>query len=72
MKIKKKLWPKQTPTISIAKRNHRGRLKSSPKELMLTLHKEYQDRLRPRKCKEDIKEHMNNMHEVKPMKLRLF
>ena len=36
---------------------------------MKTLHKEYQDRLRPRKCKENIKEHMSAMHAITKKKL---
>ena len=68
-KMKKELWPKKASSLPIAKHNHMGRLISSPKELMKTLHKEYQDRLRPRKCKENIKEHMSAMHAITKKKL---
>ena len=36
---------------------------------MKTLGKEYRDRLRTRKCGEDMKEHMEKMHEVTRLKL---
>ena len=64
-KMKKKLWPKKKTSLPTAKRNHKGRLITSPKELMLTLHKEYQDRLRPRKIKQGLKEHMEHMEFMK-------
>ena len=63
-KLKKKLWPKKQSTLPIAKKNHRGRLISSPKELIQTFQKEYKDRLRQRKGKHNLKENMERMHEV--------
>ena len=68
-KLKKQLWPKKPSTLPIGKHNHRGRLISSPKELMQTLKKEYKDRLRPRLCKENVKEHMSAMHNITREKL---
>ena len=68
-KIKKKLWPRRKPSLPVAKINHKGRLISSPKELLQTLHKEYKDRLRKRKVKSYLKEHMDIMHEVTKLKL---
>ena len=68
-KLKQELRPKKAPSHPVAKLNHRGRLITSPKELMKTLGKEYRDRLRTRKCKEDMKEHMDRMHEVTRLKL---
>ena len=68
-KLKKELWPKKAPSLLVAKKNHNGRLISSPKELMQTLKKEYKDRLRPRKCKEELKEHMFNEHKTAQLKL---
>ena len=66
---KKKLWPKKKSTLPVAKFNHKGRLISSPKELLHTLQKEYRDRLRKRKTKHNLKEHMQRMHEVTKLKL---
>ena len=68
-KMKKKLWPKKKTSLPTAKKNHKGRLVTSPKELMMTLHKEYQDILRPRKTKHDLKEHMDIVHEATKLKL---
>ena len=68
-KLKKKLWPKKTPLLPVAKMNHKGRLISSPKELLQTLQKEYKDRLRKRNVKSYLEEHMNLMHEVTKLKL---
>ena len=67
--LKKKLWPKKKPSLPVAKRNHKGRLISSPKELLHTLQKEYKDRLRKRKVKSYLREHMVIMHEVTKLKL---
>jgi hypothetical protein len=49
-KIKKKTWPKKAPSLPLAKRNQKGRIVSSPKDIIHTLHKEYSDRLRRKKC----------------------
>ena len=68
-KLKKELWPKKAPSLPVAKLNNKGRLITSPKELMHTLAKEYKDRLRTRKCKKELKEHMEKMHEVTKLKL---
>ena len=68
-KLKNELWPKKASSLSVAKLNHRGRLITSPKELMQTLAKEYQDRLRTRKCKKELNKHMERMHEVTKLKL---
>ena len=38
-KLKKELWPKKKPSLQVAKKNHKGRLISSPKELMHLLQK---------------------------------
>ena len=45
-KYKNKVWPKKALAVPVAKRNHKGRLVSTPKELMQTLLKEYKERLR--------------------------
>ena len=68
-KLKKQLWPKKAPSLPVAKKNHKGRLISSPKELLQTLKKEYTDRLRPRKCKHELQEHMSLVHETTKLKL---
>ena len=67
--LKKKLWPENKPSLPVAKINHKGRLITSPKELLQTLQKEYGDRLRKRKVKSNLKGHMDVMHEVTKLKL---
>ena len=68
-KLKKELWPKKKASLPVAKKNNKGRLITSPKELMITLQKEYRDRLRPRPTKSDLKEHMKLVHDVTKLKL---
>ena len=67
-KTKKKL-PKKAPSFPVAKPTNKGRLITSPKELMHTLAKEYKDRIRSRKRKEELKGHIAKMHKVTKLKL---
>ena len=69
MKLKRELWPKKALYLPVAKINHRVSMITSSKELMQTLKKEYKDRLRTRKCKEELKENMVTVHEVTKLKL---
>ena len=57
-KFKNKLWPKKTTALPVAKRNIKGRLVRTPKELMNTILLEYKDRLRPRCTRSDLKSHI--------------
>ena len=50
---------------SVAKYYHKGRLISSPTELLLTLQKEYKHGLQKRKVKNSLKEHIEMMHDKK-------
>ena len=50
----KKLWPKEASQIPSAKRNHKGKVVSSPTEIKNVLSKEYKDRLRERPFRPDI------------------
>ena len=68
-KYKNKVWPKKTSALPVAKRNRKGRLVSTPKELMKTLLLEYKDRLRPRCNRSDLKNHIKTMHLVSQLKL---
>jgi hypothetical protein len=68
-KLKNKLWPKKASALPVAKKNRRGRLVSTPKELMKTLLNEYKDRLRARIPRSDLKSHMQLMHQVSQLKL---
>ena len=68
-KYKNKVWPKKTSALPVAKRNRKGRLVSTPKELMKTLLLEYKDRLRPRCNRSDLNNHIKTMHVVSQLKL---
>ena len=54
-KLKKRMWPKKTNALPVAKRDHRGKLISSPADLKRLLLKEYTERLRPRPNHPNIK-----------------
>ena len=54
-KQSKSLWPKTKAILPTAKRNHRGRIVSSPKEIKNVLSKEYKHRLRSRPIRPDMK-----------------
>ena len=54
-KLKKKLWPKKKCALPVAKRNHQGKMVSSPHDLRSLLLKEYKERLRTRPCHPDMK-----------------
>ena len=54
-KLSKSLWPKTKAILPSAKRNHRGRIVSSPKEIKNVLSKEYKHRLRSRPVRPDMK-----------------
>ena len=70
-KLKKKLWPKKKSSLPIAKRNHLGRMVSSPKELMITLRQEYITRLRHRVTRPDLKDLMKLKQEVNKHKVHV-
>ena len=53
-KTMNKLWPKNESTIPTAKKNHQGRLVSSPHELKSRLAKEYKEMLRTRPVRPDL------------------
>ena len=61
-KFENKVWTKKSSVVPVTKRNHQGRLVSTPKELMQTLLKEYKDRLRA--AGNDLKKHNKVIHEV--------
>ena len=53
-KVLKKVSPKHGKAMPIAKRNHKGVLISSPREIKKLLGKEYKQRLRPRPTRPDL------------------
>ena len=61
-KLCKKIWPKSGLTLPTAKRNIKGKISSSPREIR-TISREYKDRLRSRPYRPDLE----NMKERKKM-----
>ena len=55
--------------LPVAKVNKKGRLVSTPKDVMKTLLIEYRDRLRHRCTRMDLKSHLQTIHEVSQLKL---
>ena len=53
-KVLKRLSPKSAPTLPTAKRNHKGKIVSGPKEIKILLGKEYKNRLRSRPIRPDL------------------
>ena len=53
-KVLKKIEPKHKSSLPIAKRNHKGKLVSSPYEIRKLLSKKYKQRLRSRPLRPDM------------------
>ena len=70
-KAVEKLWPKCGALLPTAKINHFGKIVSEPKELKDLLAKEYQERLRTRPIRPDLKSFENRKIEIFDLKLRL-
>ena len=64
-KLKKRLWPKQTPALPVAKTNYEGRLLSAPADLKILMMKEYKDRLRSRPVHQQMKHQKVMKNKVK-------
>ena len=55
----------------MAKYNHKGRLVTTPNEIINVLKKEFKERLRSRKTKVILNNQMKNAHEVTKLKVKL-
>ena len=51
----RKLWPKTNAILPTAKRNNRGKIVFSPRDIKRVLSKEYKDRLRSRPARPDLR-----------------
>ena len=67
----KKLWPKEGVSVPTAKRNHRGKVVTGPREIKNVLSKEYKDRLRSRPIRPDLKNMNERKKEIFEMKLKI-
>ena len=54
-KLCKRLWPKLVTALPTTKRNCKGKIVSSPRDVRNVLSKEYKDRLRSRPIRPDLK-----------------
>ena len=67
----KKIWPKQGTSLPTAKRNHNGKIVSSPSDLKKLLAKEYKERLRTRPLRPDIKDIKERRNQIFELKMKL-
>ena len=70
-KLMKTLWPKATSILPTAKRNHRGKVVTGPKEIKKLLSKEYKDRLRSRPFRPDLRYMKSRKNTIFKMKMKL-
>ena len=67
--LKKRLWPKLKESVPTGKINHQGKLVTSPEEIKTLLHKEFNERLRPRSMNPYLK-HIEEL-KIKTFELKL-
>ena len=67
--LKKRLWPKLKESVPTGKINHLGKLVTSPEEIKNLLHKEFNERLRPRSMNPYLK-HIEEL-KIKTFELKL-
>ena len=70
-KLCKKLWPKKGETLPTAKRNHKGKIVTGPREIKILLAKEYKDRLRTRPVRPDLRGMRKRKKTIFKMKMKL-
>ena len=70
-KLCKKLWPKKGETLPTAKRNHKGKIVTGPREIKKLLAKEYKDRLRTRPVRPDLRGMRKRKKTIFKMKMKL-
>jgi hypothetical protein len=70
-KLFNKLWPKNKSSLPVAKRNHKGRIVSSHKDIKKLLVREYKNRLRCRPTRPDLKAHKIRRNKIFELKIQL-
>ena len=70
-KLLKKISPKTNPNLPTAKRNHKGKLISGPKEIKILLAKEHKNRLRSRPTRTDVKKTKQRRQKIFKMKMKI-
>ena len=69
-KLFKKLWPKHANVLPVAKKNHLGKIVSSPSEIKSLLSKEYKERLRNRPLKPEFQHLKDLKSEIFQLKMK--
>ena len=70
-KTLKRIWPKTGSSLPVAKKNHRGKIVSGPKDIKKLLAKEYKDRLRKRPMRPDLQSLRIRRKRIFDLKLKL-
>ena len=70
-KLLNKLWPKNSNSLPTAKKNHRGKIVSGPREIKLLLAKEYKHKLRCRPIRPDMKKMQKRKNRIFQLKMKL-
>ena len=70
-KIFKKMWPKNSGVLPVAKRNFKGKIVSSQNDLKNLLSREYKDRLRSRPMRPDLKYLKERRKKIFEMKMKI-
>ena len=70
-KTLKRLWPKAGSSLPVAKKNHKGKIVSAPKDIKSLLAREYKDRLRKRPMRPDLLSLRKRRKRIFKLKLKL-
>ena len=70
-KMLKRTWPKGGPSLPVAKKNHKGKIVTGPKDIKNLLATEYKDRLRSRPIRSDLVAMKVRKRKIFKMKLKL-
>ena len=66
----KRIWPKGGPSLPVAKKNHKGKIVTGPKDIKNLLATEYKDRLRSRPIRSDLVAMKVRKRKIFKMKLK--
>ena len=70
-RILKRIWPKVGSSLPVAKKNHKGKIVTGPKDLKNLLAREYKDRLRSRPVRPDLVSLKKRRRKIFRMKMKL-
>ena len=67
----KRIWPKTGPSLPVAKRNHKGKIVSGPRDIKNLLAREYKDHLRSRPIRPDLVILQRRRKKIFQMKMKM-